>query len=142
MTKVEMFIQTNGSNKEKKKLHIKPGAIDDFTRAGFETNEFESTVIYGCGARAIGPEEIMIVISLLDNILQLLSICKSIYRFIKRTKGYYIDVIVEDTNNIVINNNTTINNNITINNDSIKIYFKDDETEDECIERIKKELKL
>lgn len=87
MNKIEIIINTNGSKKEKRKIKIPSNAISKFTGKGFETNSFEGIVTYKCYPRAIGPDEISIILQVLDNSIDILGEIAAIYEFMKVCKG-------------------------------------------------------
>lgn len=103
MIKIEIVINTNASEEEKKDLILPMDALTEFLGDGYGEDSFEGNVSFKCLPRAIGPEILDILISIKEYAEDLCTLGASVtalVKFIRRCIGYkpMITIRKVDTN--------------------------------------------
>lgn len=102
MIEIKVRLSENSSEEERSRLHIEDGAVRDFLGTGYIDCIYDAEVVHHFPPRAISPDQIQFFIELGDIIESGAAITmaiKAIKTFLKRTKGYRVDVTMRGERN-------------------------------------------
>ena len=94
---VDIHINTNATEEERKHLYVPEEAIISFVGEGFQNNLYQGRVLHECMPRAVYPDVMTVIINIKDiaeGLIAIGTIIHALIKFFKKTKGYQQEVEV------------------------------------------------
>ncbi len=92
---VDIHINTNATEEERKHLYVPEEAIISFVGEGFQNNLYQGRVLHECMPRAVYPDVMTVIINIKDiaeGLIAIGTIIHALIKFFKKTGGFYYGI--------------------------------------------------